>query len=234
MENVTGLLSSQLNGESMFEHILRDLRAPGKALRSSRFDGKAPENRYRIASLSHVNMFGEIKPGEFIVKAEELGVPQARHRVILVGIRQDLGDVRPDLLGVNKQVPERNAPPGLPPPRHWLAPDLLPKHANVRRAVEDGGVFTVRCRVGLAEKAATTITSHIAKDGLYYMHPDPSQCRSLAVREAARLQTFPDNYFFPGNRTSQYKQVGNAVPPLMARAIGERVQQVLRTAGLAD
>lgn len=117
---------------------------------------------------------------------------------------------------------------GYSPRLEVFPPNLLPNHINARPRSEGQSVpFNDRFRVQCQDQPATTVVAHIAKDGHYYIHYDPSQCRSLTVREAARLQTFPDNYFFAGNRTEQYTQVGNAVPPLLARKLGEIVRSIL-------
>lgn len=87
--------------------------------------------------------------------------------------------------------------------------------------------FIDRFKVVDGEGVSHTVVAHIAKDGHHYIHPDENQCRSISVREAARLQSFPDDFYFEGSRSAAFKQIGNAVPPLMAYAIAEKIRELL-------
>ncbi len=82
------------------------------------------------------------------------------------------------------------------------------------------------------EGRSRTITAHIAKDGYWYIHP--SEDRTLSIREAARIQTFPDRFRFAGHGSSRYRQIGNAVPPLLASAIASSVRTALQNGSSID
>ncbi|WP_310595376.1 DNA cytosine methyltransferase [Flavobacterium sp.] len=99
-------------------------------------------------------------------------------------------------------------------------PSRLIKHNNT-------STFKNRFQVVNHKGVSHTVVAHICADGHYYIHPDITQNRSITVREAARIQSFPDDYFFESNRTAAFKQIGNAVPVLMAEGIAKKIKEMI-------
>ena len=342
MENVKGLLSAHNGSDSIFSKIMKDLSDPSRAYSNNFLNSGRPLicPGYRIYSLvaspKDISVDGNpvFNPSDFVIKSEKYGIPQTRHRVILLGIRNDLAG-HPEVLSEVDEVSIHKIIGDLPRLRSGLTTNdsnsnwkqcllkikdedwlkdidktlrteiikringlalpkagrgsefirtqvnvpvfkdwfvdrrlkgvcnhvsrghmekdlhrylflsvysalkntsggltsfpgaLLPLHKNIRTLTGTiTKTFADRFRVQLKSKPSKTITSHISQDGHYYIHYDPLQCRSFTVREAARIQTFPDNYYFCGPRTAQFVQVGNAVPPLLAHKIAGIVRNI--------
>jgi DNA (cytosine-5)-methyltransferase 1 len=107
----------------------------------------------------------------------------------------------------------------------WTFKELLEKKPSLNHIKQR--VFNNSYVVQFWDKPSRTIIAHLYKDGNQFIHPDHKQERTITPREAARLQSFPDDFIFEGSRTQQYKQIGNAVPPLMAEAIAKSVKSTL-------
>lgn len=109
---------------------------------------------------------------------------------------------------------------------HRLNYNELPEHLKTHKNRHS---FVDRYKVVNKKSVSHAVLAHLAKDGHYFIHPDLEQARSLTVREAARIQSFPDDYLFEGPRSAKYVQIGNAVPPLMAEGIAGKIEEMLKT-----
>ena len=107
--------------------------------------------------------------------------------------------------------------------KHRLQYSELPEELQFHKNNTD---FLDRFKVVAAtEHLSQTMVAHISKDGHYYIHPDINQARSISVREAARIQSFPDDFYFEGGQTAAFRQIGNAVPPLLAKAVAKAIRE---------
>lgn len=104
---------------------------------------------------------------------------------------------------------------------HWTFEELLSNRPDLNH--EHARLFGNSYVVQFGNLPARTIIAHLHKDGNQFIHPDPTQSRTITVREAARLQSFPDDFLFAGSRSDKYKQIGNAVPPLFAEALAKSI-----------
>ena len=112
----------------------------------------------------------------------------------------------------------------------WLENGIRIKNSDFPdeiRTINNTTAFLDRFKVVDLNGKCHTVVAHIAKDGHYYIYPSTQTVRSISVREAARIQSFPDNFFFEGSRSAMFKQIGNAVPPLMAYAIAKSIKELL-------
>ena len=112
----------------------------------------------------------------------------------------------------------------------WNSKQVRVKYTDLPvelRTQKNEDSFLDRFKVVNGKGKAHTVVAHLAKDGHYYIHPSLNVCRSISVREAARMQSFPDNFYFEGSRSAMFKQIGNAVPPLMAKTIALEIIKML-------
>ena len=112
----------------------------------------------------------------------------------------------------------------------WNSKQVRVKYTDLPielRTQKNEDSFLDRFKVVNGKGKAHTVVAHLAKDGHYYIHPALSVCRSISVREAARMQSFPDNFYFEGSRSAMFKQIGNAVPVLMAKTIALEIIKML-------
>ncbi|MCM2607135.1 DNA cytosine methyltransferase [Rossellomorea marisflavi] len=173
------------------QYTIRDLFQDLPVIKAG--EEKEPGNQYLTQQNNYLRESG-IKPNEWDVLSQHIARPNRDLDLEIYRYCVDIWNRE------NRKV------------RYNELPQRLITHRNT-------DTFLDRFNVVPYEEISHTVVAHIAKDGHYYIHPDINQNRSISVREAARIQSFPDDYYFESSRTAAYKQIGNAVPPLMARKI---------------
>ena len=247
-ENVSGL-SSAKNGQ-IFKEIQNDLKDIGyrfeyRLLNSADYD--VPQKRKRIILIGWSNQINGGKYPEFerLCSGTKLTIRQ---------LFEDLPELKagecysPQKRGCNNELLKTlHINDGFP----YLTWHVTRRHNSrdleiYRRCVElkmtenkqlyynslpnelkthaKENIFLDRYKVVPYDDVSHTVVAHISKDGHYYIHPSKEQNRSISVREAARIQTFPDDFYFEKSRTDAFKQIGNAVPPLMAEVIAHGIK----------
>ena len=257
-ENVPGILSAAPNDEPITALITKGFESIG----------------YEIVSDLH----------SALVNAADYGVPQNRHRVVIVGVDKTISNDVQSLLikfyknilpkfKVAKKVTVREAIGDLPKCEPYFDDEHHskrkshskpvcnvswhePRYSNLRdmdtfrllaedissgrREYDSKKISELyeekigskspihRYHVLEPDEPSTTIIAHLYKDGNRFIHYDPTQQRTITVREAARLQSFPDDFDFVGNRGNAYQMIGNAVPPLLAKAIAMAIAELIK------
>ena len=254
-ENVPGLLSACPGGEFVTERIYKAFDKIGYAIRNPELLKKS------------------------VYSASDLGVPQKRNRVIIIGVRKNnkinLEDLYKEIdkfknkvntLTVKEAIGHLPKLKPLPNPlkikgkniSHKLVGNSIIVHHEARyhnsrdieifkewllgeynKSSSDDKISFYNKLMGKNsnhakyrnlewDKPSPTIVAHLYKDGLMFIHPDSNQARSITVKEAALLQSFPDDYEFMGSQGFMYKMIGNAVPPEMAKNIANAIIKVIK------
>lgn len=248
-ENVRGMLSSKdENGNNIFEKIVIEMKEIGYNIDYKILDAKdfgVPQSRKRVIIIGWKNelnfkypdfetiknditinqLFADlpkIKAGEKINFKKIVPQIEVLSKLNLldddfnilsqhISRPNNINDLKIYKIAVNLFKEGKTL-------KYTDLPSSLMSHKNLTS-------FLDRFKVVNGNGISHTMVAHIAKDGHYYIHPDVKQNRSLTVREAARIQTFPDSYYFENSRTAAFTQIGNAVPPLMAKIIAEKIKE---------
>ena len=202
-------------------------------------DYGVPQNRKRIIIVGlRKEYFGEERCVELAEKFYSIYLPQYKVKRKKT-VREAIGDL-PKLypLGHDEKFNGKKISHSLPQPEfpnhvaRWQSDRDIDIFRLLTEDIETGrNQYTSIEALKALYTEKTGKTSNVHKDGLRHIHPDSTQCRSLTVREAARLQTFDDDYIFDGSNVETYKMIGNAVPPLFAKGLANAVADLLKDYG---